>query len=306
MTLEQLRIFIAVAERLHFTRAAQALGLTQSAVSAAIAALESRYGIELFHRVGRHVELTSTGLAFCEEARDVLGAASRAEEALTEMTGLRQGHLRITGSQTIATYWLPPRLLTFHQRYPGIQIELAIGNTTQVAASVISGSAELGFVEGSVTAPTLDIRTIDEDRLVLVVGQPYAWAADQALTTEDFRKIPWVLREPGSGTRAATEALLASRNLTLSDVTISLELPSNEAVRTAIEAGAGASVLSLSVVTTSLRAGVLKAAACAMPTRHFSALRHKERRLSRAAKAFLASLGKTATEEPSSPFIRSF
>ncbi len=292
MTLEQLRIFVAVAERLHFTQAAQALGLTQSAVSAAIAALEGRYGIELFHRVGRHVELTSAGAAFHGEAREVLSAAGRAEDSLAEMTGLKRGHLRITGSQTIATYWLPPRLLQFRRTYPGIRITLAIANTTQVAAGVIAGDAELGFVEGPVTDPVLDVRTVDDDRLVLVVGQHYARIADQAVTAEDFRAIPWVLREPGSGTRAATEALLASRRLTLADVAVSLELPSNEAVRTAVEAGAGATVLSFSVVATGLRAGVLKAAACAMPTRRFSALRHRERRLSGAAKAFLSSLEK--------------
>lgn len=290
MTLEQLRIFVAVAERLHFTQAAQALGLTQSAVSAAIAALEGRYGIELFHRVGRHVELTSAGLAFRDEAREVLGAASRAEDSLAEMTGLKRGHLRIIGSQTIATYWLPSRLLRFRRRYPGIQVDLAIANTTQVAASVVAGDAELGFVEGSVDSPALDVRTVDDDRLVLVVGQQYAWAVDRALAAEDFRRISWVLREPGSGTRAATEALLASRQLTLADVTVCLELPSNEAVRTAVEAGAGATVLSFSVVATALRAGVLKATACAMPTRRFSSLRHRERGLSGAAKAFLLSL----------------
>ncbi|PKU26212.1 LysR family transcriptional regulator [Telmatospirillum siberiense] len=293
MTLEQLRIFLAVAERMHFTQAAQALGLTQSAVSAAIAALESRYGVELFHRVGRRVELTGAGHAFRDEAREVLSAAGRAEESLAELTGLRRGHLRVVGSQTVATYWLPPRLLRFHQRHPGIETSLTIGNTTQVAASVLAGEAELGFVEGEVTAPALDVRPIDDDRLVLVVGERHAWAATKALTAEDFRNIPWVLREPGSGTRAATEALLASRQLTLADVTVSLELPSNEAVRTAVEAGAGATVLSQMVVATALRAGVLKAAACAMPTRRFSVLRHRERRLSGAARAFLSSVEKS-------------
>lgn len=291
MTLEQLRIFAAVAERLHFTQAAEALGLTQSAVSAAIAALESRYGIELFHRVGRRVELTSTGQAFLEDARDVLSAAGRAEDNLAELTGLKRGHLKVIGSQTVATYWLPRRLLAFHERHPGIEVSLAIGNTAQVAAGVLAGEAELGFVEGEVTAPVLDVRPIDEDRLVMAIGEKYAWAADRALTAEDFKTLPWVLREPGSGTRAATEALLASRRLRLADVTISLELPSNEAVLAAVEAGAGATVLSLMVVSTGLKAGVLKAAACAMPTRRFSVLRHKERRLSGAAKAFLALAG---------------
>ncbi|MDR3439202.1 LysR substrate-binding domain-containing protein [Telmatospirillum sp.] len=291
MTLEQLRIFVAVAERLHFTQAAQALGLTQSAVSAAIAALEGRYGVDLFHRIGRHVELSAAGTVFLTEAREVLAAAGQAETAFDELAGLRRGRLAVMGSQTIATYWLPPRLLAFHRAHPGITLDLTIGNTAQVAEAVASGEKELGFVEGLVDNTALEVAAVDDDRLALVVGQQHAWAADRALDRDDFLRLPWVLRESGSGTRAATEALLATRQLTLADVTVCLELPSNESVRSAIEAGAGATVLSLLVAATGLRAGVLKAAACALPTRRFWRLRHRERRLSGAARAFVASLG---------------
>src|SRR5215831_2537338 len=121
MTLEQLRIFEAVAEREHVTRAAEALNLTQSAVSAAIAALEERHSVALFSRVGRRVELTDAGRLFLDEARAVLARARAAELALSEIAGLERGALTIYGSQTIASYWLPPRLVSFqghhHQRY---------------------------------------------------------------------------------------------------------------------------------------------------------------------------------------------
>ncbi len=196
MTLEQLRIFVAVADRLHFTRAAHALGLTQSAVSAAVGALEGRYGVDLFHRVGRHVELSAAGAAFLIEAREVLSAAGRAEAAFEDLTGLRRGHLTVMGSQTIATYWLPPRLLAFRQAHPGIQVDLEIGNTMEVAEAVAKGDRELGFVEGTVEADVLEVVAVDDDRLALVVGHQFAWAADQALEADDFRKLPWVLREP--------------------------------------------------------------------------------------------------------------
>lgn len=292
MTLEQLRIFAAVAERMHFTQAARDLGLTQSAVSAAVAALEARYGVALFDRIGRHVELTAAGTSFLAEARDVLAAARRAETALDELTGLARGHLTVMGSQTTATYWLPAQLLRFHQRHPGIAIDLAIGNTSQVAAAVTNGDVELGFIEGPVESPAVTSWPVDLDRLVLVVGHAHAWAAGRALGADELRSLPWVLREVGSGTREATETLLASRQLGLADVNVSLVLPSNEAVRTAVEAGAGATVLSLLVVATSLRAGVLKAAGCALPSRDFTAIRHRERRLSRAAEAFVQSLAK--------------
>jgi len=290
MTLEQLRIFVAVAERLHVTQAAQALGLTQSAASAAIAALEGATGVRLFDRVGRGIALSAEGEAFLGEARAVLQSARRAEEVLGELAGLSRGRLAVMASQTVGTYWLPPLLEAFHRAHPGVAIALSLGNTAQVVAAVHEGEVELGVVEGDIDDPTVDLRPVAEDRLVLVVGRAHVWASDRALDAEAFRRLPWVLREPGSGTRAATEALLASRGLTLADVTVSLELPSNEAVRIAVEAGAGATVQSTLVVGTSLKAGLLKAAACALPGRRFTLLQHRQRGPSRAARAFLATL----------------
>lgn len=104
MTLEQLRIFVGVAEREHVTRAAEALNITQSAASGAIAALEARHGVPLFHRVGRGIELTEAGAMFLVEARAVLGRAAHAELALAEYGGLQRGTLKLVASQTIASY----------------------------------------------------------------------------------------------------------------------------------------------------------------------------------------------------------
>src|SRR3982074_3537060 len=110
MTLEQLRVFVAVAERQHVTRAAAVLNLAQSAVSAAIAALEARHGAKLFHRVGRGVELTEAGALFLVEARAVLARAEAAELVLSELGNLKRGSLAGHASQTIASYWLPRHL----------------------------------------------------------------------------------------------------------------------------------------------------------------------------------------------------
>src|SRR5579872_3720550 len=118
MTLDQLRVFVAVAERQHVTRAAEALNLAQSAASAAIATLEARHGVPLFHRVGRGIELTEAGRMFLVEARAVLGRAAHAELALAEYGGMQRGTLRLVASQTIASYWLPSRLAAFHARHP--------------------------------------------------------------------------------------------------------------------------------------------------------------------------------------------
>ena len=287
MTLDQLRIFVAVAERQHVTRAAEALNIVQSAVSAAISGLEARHAVKLFHRVGRGIELTEAGRIFLGEARAVLARAETAELVLADLSGLRRGTLRVHASQTIASHWLPRHLVAFRATYPEVAIRLAIGNTADVARVVAEGAAELGFVEGEVDAPALASVAVARDRLVLVVPPGHPLASADALRAADLTVHAFVLREAGSGTRSAFEAALAAQGLAPDVLTVSLELPSNEAVLAAVKAGAGASVLSEAVVAGELAEGSLVAARFSLPTRTFRMLRHKERYRSRAADALL-------------------
>lgn len=287
MTLEQLRIFIAVAERQHVTEAAKALSLTQSAASAAIATLEERYDTKLFHRVGRGIALTEEGRRFLDEARAVLARAEKAEQALSDMTGLKTGVLRIQASQTIGGYWLPRYLTDFRAAYPGIRLEVALCNTEQVAAAVRDGSADLGFVEGKISDPLLASREVARDRLMLVVGARHPWAKRRRVTSADLLATPWILREKGSGTRAAFEQALAEFGIDPSLLNILVELPSNEAVRSAVIASEAATVLSASVLVAGLEAQLLHAPSLALPERAYCVLSHKERHPSRAADALL-------------------
>ncbi len=244
MTLEQLRIFVAVAEREHVTRAAEAVNLTQSAVSAAIANLESHYGVTLFHRVGRRIELTEEGRLFLEEARAVLARATAAERALEELSGLKRGSLLVQASQTIASYWLPARLVAFRKAYPQIDVKLSVGNTFQVAKAVSDGVAQIGFVEGKIDDPALSLTIVDHDRLVIVAAPDHPWARMSQLKPGALLDAEWVLRESGSGTRSEFEDTLRQRGLEPGRLKIALELPSNEAVRAAVEAGAGVTAIS--------------------------------------------------------------
>lgn len=292
MTLDQLRVFVAVAERQHVTRAAEALNIAQSAASAAVAALESAHGIKLFNRVGRGIELTEAGQCFVGEARAVLARAEAAELALAELGGLVRGVLSVQASQTIASYWLPRHLVAFRRAHPGIEIRLAVGNTAQVANAVHEGLAELGFVEGAVEDSLLASTTVAADQLVLVVPPDHPWAAPEAtipaLTLRQAAEEgEWVLREPGSGTRSAFEAALASAGIAPASLHVALEMPSNEAVRAAVEAGMGATVISASVAVPSLEAGLLHQVPLALPERAFHVLQHRERQPSRAAEALL-------------------
>ncbi len=288
MTLEQLRIFIAVAERQHMTRAAEVLHLAQSAVSTAVAALEARHGARLFDRIGRGIELTAAGRIFLAEAKAVLARADAAEVTLADLGGLKRGSLIVEASQTIASYWLPRHLVAFRRTWPGIDIRLGVGNTAEVAQAVREGTAELGFVEGAVTEPSLLATTVARDQLELVVAPGHPWAKVKHFTPRQLVTSDWVMREPGSGTRSAFEAALAGFGLAASDLTVALVLPSNEAVRSAVEAGLGATVISASVAAPSLEAGLLHRVRLPLPDRPFAVLRHRERHVSRAADALLS------------------
>ena len=173
MTLEQLRIFVAVAERQHVTQAARTLNLAQSAASHAIASLEARYDAKLFDRVGRSIALTEVGRAFLAEARTILAQVERAELTLSEFGSLERGTLAVQASQTIASYWLPRHLVAFRRAHPQINVRLTIGNTAQVAEAIETGAAELGFVEGAVENDRLVSIPVARDQLVLVVGSKH-------------------------------------------------------------------------------------------------------------------------------------
>jgi DNA-binding transcriptional LysR family regulator len=286
MTLEQLRIFVAVAEREHVTRAAADLHLTQSATSAAVAALEARYDTKLFDRIGRRIELTAAGRLFLDEARAVLARAADAEALLTDLAGLRKGALALAASQTVANYWLPPLMHDYQMRYPGVSLSLRIGNSQQVAGWVREASADIGVIEGAIDDPLLSASIVADDDLVLVVAPHHPWIGRGRIEPADLTSGPWVLREAGSGTRAILAEWLPHFGLKEADLAVALTLPSNESVRSAVAAGAGATVISRVVVAAMLRAGTLVALDIDLPKRHFYALRHKERHVTRARQAF--------------------
>src|SRR5258708_12870424 len=269
MTLEQLRVFVAVAERQHVTRAAEALNLAQSAVSSTIAGLEARHEVKLFNRIGRGIELTQAGTLFLAEARAVLARAESAELVLSELGGLERGTLVVQASQTIASFWLPRHLVAFRRAYPRIDIRLSIGNTAQVAAAIHAGIAELGFVEGEVVDPVLISQPVARDQMIVVVGPEHPWIGRESVTPGEIADTKWVLREQGSGTRSAFEQALIGFGVAPNSLRVPLELPSNEAVRSAVEAGMGATAISASVAAPSLEAGLLYQGALQIPDRLF-------------------------------------
>lgn len=293
MTLDQLQIFIAVAEREHVTRAADALGLAPPSVSAAVASLEREFGTKLFHRVGRGIVVTEGGKLLLDEARALVSRAEAVKLAMREFTGLSRGRLAIKASQTIASHFLPPRLVEFHQAFPGVALAVSVGNSAEVVDAIIRGDVELGFVEGpeeELRDPRLATELIAWDELVMVVSADYPWAKKTKLSVDDLTGGKWVLREDGSGTRAAFVKALDALGISSGDLNIVIELPSNEAVLAAVLAGAGATILSASVCADAIKARTLKRLPVSIAPRAFYALQHGDRYRSRAVTALLEIL----------------
>ncbi len=289
MTLDQLRIFVAVAERLHMTKAAEAMNVTQSAASAAIAALETQHDVRLFDRVGRGLALTDAGKAFLPEARAVLARATAATACLNDLSQLRRGELSIAASQTVASYWLPVRLARFTHDYPQVDVKLTVRNTAVVAEAVEEGTAQLGFVEGRVDGAKLDHRRVAIDRIA-VYASPAHPLVGAPVNLAMLLAARWVLREEGSGTRAMFLQSMADQGADLEGVKIELELPSNEAVLTAVESGPFVTAVSRLAAQPFVDSGRLVELPFGLAERSFELLTHRERQFSRAARAFVELL----------------
>ena len=282
MTLDQLRVFVAVAERGHMTRAAALLGMSQSAVSASIRLMERQYGVRLFDRVGRNIELAQAGRRFLPEAKAVLERAAEATHVLENAAQKVMGSLSVAASQTIAGYWLPRRLAAFHEAHPAVRLDVSIGNTQQVETSVLDGTADIGLVEGRTRSDLLRRVRVDMDELTMVVGAGHAAVALRGDGRPDLTALRWIVREAGSGTREALEDLAQADGLTLDDLRIFLVLPSNEAIRQVVEAGAGATIISSLVVDGAVEEGRLRRVPVDLPRRDFATITHRDRSPSQA------------------------
>jgi DNA-binding transcriptional LysR family regulator len=291
MTLEQLRIFVAVARCEHVSQAARDLNLTQSAVSGALQALETRHSVRLLDRIGRGVRLNAAGRAFLPEAEAVLTRAEAAKTALDDISDLRRGRLQICATPTINNYWLPQRLAAFRDAHPGVELAVDTCDTGSVFRAVIEGDAELGLSGIAPDEPFLTATEVGQDQLILVAPAGHPWGRGRRLTAADFAVETWIMRERGSGARDSLDLGLRSFGAELEALSISLTLPSDEAVLGAVEAGAGVSALPECIVLPALRSNRLVRGSLALPSRSFFLVRRRGGYLTRAAIAFTAQLG---------------
>jgi DNA-binding transcriptional LysR family regulator len=246
MTLDQMRVFLAVAEQLHFTRAAEALYLTQSSVSAAIQNLETEYGVKLFDRIGRHVEITQAGTLLQAEATKILSQVALTERGLRELNNLQRGELKIGASINIGNYWLPAKICQFKQHYPGIFINCTVGNAEEIGIGTASGMFDLGLVTTKIKSTLqhcLSEEVVGVNYLQIVVGRSHPWFGRKNVMLDDLLTTDWVMREPGSGAQQVFEQALQHWGIDPDRLKVILVLNSSEMVKTAVETGIGAAAI---------------------------------------------------------------
>jgi len=299
--LRRLEIFLKVAELGSFSRAADALFLTQPTVSEHVRALEDELGVQLLDRLGRGTTPTKAGTLLLGYARRLLTLSREARQAIEQFQGRVSGELVLGGSTIPGEYVLPALIGAFRGKYPDVSISLRIGASRQVQEWVEQGHVEVGVVGALPASRTLETRQLMADDLVLVVPPEHPWVARKTVTVEDVKREPLILRERGSGSRETLEQALKEVGLELTAFHVVGEIASTQAVKQAVRAGLGLSFVSHRAVEDECRAGLL---ACVKVSnlnvsRAFHIVTHRDRSRSPLAQAFLAFVESQPTDRSS-------
>ena len=293
MNLSQLKAFLAVAQDRSFSRAAEKLYLTQPAVSKQIQALEEALGMRLFDRVGRSILLTQAGNILHDHAHIAFQTLEEARETINQLRGLQRGHLRISAASTIGTYMLPQPLGELKAQFPGIEISLAITNKARVVQQVLSHEVELGFVGPPVEPAELEMEEYLLDELVLIMAPTHRLAQEESVGVAELAEEVFILREQGSGTREIMEEELGRVRVSLKKA---MELGSTEAIKQAVAANLGVSIVSKFAISLEILQGRL--AVARLPElnlrRQLFVIHHGGRTLSPAAQEFCSLLRRSA------------
>ena len=257
MDARQLEIFVKVAELGSFSKAAEALFLTQPTVSEHIRGLEEELGVRLLDRLGRGAAPTKAGQLLLGYARRILELHREARQALDQFQGRMSGELVVAASTIPGEYVLPALIGRFKEKYPDIAISLLIGDTQRVVEWVLEGRAELAVAGAQIDHRALEYRELMPDELVLVVSAAHPWHGKKTATLEEVRAEPLIVRERGSGSRHALEKALAEVGLDLSDFRVVGEMGSTQAIKQGVKAGVGISLISKRAVAEECQHGTL-------------------------------------------------
>jgi DNA-binding transcriptional LysR family regulator len=284
----RLQVFHAVAKHLSFTKAAEALFMTQPAVTFQIRQLEEHFDTRLFDRAHGRIALTAAGQVALEYAERILGLSAELDTRLKEMSGQVAGPLLIGASTTIAEFLLPPVLGEFKSRYPGVVPRLFVANSEAVQARIAERTLDLGFIEGESHLPSLVTDTCAEDELQVVCAPAHPLAKVGAVAPKMLTEHPYISREPGSGTREVIDHYLQKAGVSPDALQVVMELGSPEALKGLAATGLGFTIMSRITVVKETRLGQLVRVPLAPRlTRHLSAVYPKERFHSRLVNSFV-------------------
>lgn len=258
MNFHQLHIFYTVSERGSFSAAALTLHMTQPAVTMQIQALEDYFGAKLFDRSTKKIMLSEAGRTLMPFALRSMQLMRETDQAMSAFTHMLEGRLQLGASLTIGEYVLPRLLGPFGREYPNISIMMKVMNTTQIMEEINKHQLNFGLIEAPVSHPDMVIEPVMGDELKLIVPQGHPLADQSEVALSDALGYPFVLREQGSGTRRVMEEQLVAKGLDPGAMRIVMELGSTGAVKSAVEAGLGITIISTSSVKHEVALGLLK------------------------------------------------
>ncbi len=289
INLSQLRVFQAVAQTRSFTRAAEAVHLTQPGISKHIKQMEEYYGAPLFDRLGKKVALTQAGEILFAASQEVMASVEVAEQRIQELKGLLGGKLLLGTSFPIGVYILPGVLAAFRKKYPAVEVVLDISLSEKIYARVLANKLDLGLVSHEVHDPRLLSKEFMTDELVAIFPGDHKWTAKKSIEPQDLVGETFIAAARGAGTRAVVEERLKQKGIVLQHM---LDFGNLEGVKHAVEVGLGVSIQALSVVRREVAAGSLRALPLAgMDARmDYLYICRKDKHLSTAANAFLELL----------------
>ena len=287
MNLQSLRVFLKVAELEHVTQAAEALHLTQPAVTKTIQGLEHELQLALIEHQGRRIVLTDAGRVVQGYARRFFALEQQMEESLASLRAAEIGEVHLAANTTAGTYLLPAIIVRFHQRHPHINLSISILNSQDIIDRILDWRLDFGFVEGDAVylSPQLNIRFFARDHLVLIVSPHHPWRRMQTINPHHLQKDVLIVREHGSGIRESIEKAFTP---IVGSIQPLMTLTDNETIKQMVISGAGVAIVSLFSVQRELLHGDLVQLAITDVDIHpqLSLIQRADKHLSRAAQAF--------------------
>jgi len=283
-SLRQLEVLVAIGRESSVSRAAEALSMTQSATSMALAELEKQFSTRLFDRQGKRLQLNTEGRELLPRAMELLDRAQELESLLEGKTGT--GSLRIGATLTIGNYLATLLIGDYMQQSPGSKVELAVQNTSAIIEQVAHFKLDLGLIEGAIHHPDLQITPWVDDELVIFAAPDHPLANKQDINVQDLIDERWILRERGSGTRQVFDAAMRHH---LNNLKVLLELEHTEAIKRAVESGLGIGCISRLALKDAFKRGSLIPLEIAGLDlkRQFNFVLHKQKFLTAGISAFL-------------------